>query len=284
VNIPLLRSPLARAAVAAALAGSLLAVPALASGSTSVDSAAAALVPAKIKSKGTVVVAADASYAPNEFIGSDGHTVVGMDADLANALFPVLGLKVKIVNATFDTIIPGLSSFTDTKAREKVVNFVDYFKAGTSFFEKSAGGPKVTNLASLCGLSVSVETGTTEQSDADGQAKKCPSSKKLTVLPYPTQSAANLALASGRAQVGMADSPVAAYQVKQSGGKFKLTGDTYGTAPYGIAVPKSDGTLDKAILAALKHLRKNGKYKSILDKWGIASGADNSPALNGALS
>jgi polar amino acid transport system substrate-binding protein len=257
------------------------------------NAAVAALVPSAIKSKGTITVAADASYAPNEFIGSDGHTVVGMDADLANALFPVLGLKVKIVNATFDTIIPGLSSgkfdvgmssFTDTKAREKVVNFVDYFKAGTSFFEKSSGGPKVTNLASLCGLSVSVETGTTEQSDADGQAKKCPSSKKLTVLPYSTQSAANLALSSGRAQVGMADSPVAAYQVKQSGGKFKLTGDTYGTSPYGIAVPKSDGTLDKAILAALKDLQKNGTYKKILSKWGISSGADNSPALNGALS
>jgi polar amino acid transport system substrate-binding protein len=293
VNIPLMRSPLARVAVAAALAGSLVAVPAaLASNSGGVDKAAAALVPAKIKSKGTVIVAADASYAPNEFIGPGGQ-VVGMDADLAKALFPVLGLKVKIVNATFNTIIPGLSSgkfdvgmssFTDTKAREKVVNFVDYFEAGTSFFEKSSGGPKVTNLASLCGLSVSVETGTTEQSDAQGQAKKCPSSKKLNVLAYPTQSAANLALSSGRAQVGMADSPVAAYQVKQSGGKFKLTGDTYGTAPYGIAVPKSDGTLDKAILAALKDLQKNGTYKSILSKWSISSGADNSPALNGALS
>ena len=74
-----------------------------------------------------------------------------MDADLAKAIFPLLGLKVNIVNATFDTIIPGLtsgkfdvgmSSFTDTKAREKVVNFVDYFQAGTSFFEKARGGPR----------------------------------------------------------------------------------------------------------------------------------------------
>ena len=31
-----------------------------------------------------------------------------------------------------------MSSFTDTKAREKNVNFVDYFSAGTSFFEKSS--------------------------------------------------------------------------------------------------------------------------------------------------
>jgi len=293
LNIPLLRSPLARIAIVAALVGSLFAVPALASSSGGVDKAAAALVPAKIKSKGTVTVAADASYAPNEFIGSDGKTVIGMDADLAKAIFPLLGLKVNVVNATFSTIIAGLtagkydvgmSSFTDNKLREKQVNFVDYFKAGTSFFEKAKGGPKVTGLASLCGLSVSVETGTTEQTDAQGQAKKCPSSKKLTVLAFPTQSAANLALTGSRAQVSMADSPVAAYQVKQSHGAFKLAGQAYGVAPYGIAVPKQDRTLDKAILLALQDLIKNGTYKSILNKWGISSGADNSPALNGATS
>ena len=36
----------------------------------------------------------------------------------------------------------------------------------------------------------------------------------------------------------MADSPVAAYIVEQSNGQFKLIGKAYGTAPYGIAVPK----------------------------------------------
>jgi polar amino acid transport system substrate-binding protein len=216
-----------------------------------------------------------------------------MDADLAKAIFPLLGLKVNVVNVTFDSIIPdlssgkydvGISSFTDTKAREKVVNFVDYFSAGTSFFTASSGGPKVTNLASLCGLTVSVETGTTEQADAVAQAKKCPSSHKLTVLPSSSQNGANLGLSSGRALVSMADSPVAAYQVKQSHGKFKLAGQPYGTAPYGIAVPKAAGTLNKAILAALKDLIKSGKYASILKTWGVQAGADTHPALNGALS
>ncbi len=281
------RTALARALLIAVGVAALFAASSTAA--TSVDSVAAKLVPAKIKSKGTVTVASDASYAPNEFIGSDGHTVVGMDVDLANALFPLLGLKVKVVNATFDTIIPnlgtkfdvGMSSFTDTKLREKTVNFVDYFEAGTSFFEKK-GGPKVTNLASICGLTVSVESGTTEETDANAQAKKC--KKPLHVLPFPTQSAANLALSSGRAQVSMADSPVAAYQVKQSHGAFALVGQSYGVAPYGIAVPKAYGTFDKAILAALKDLIKSGKYKSILAKWGIQAGADVKPALNGAIS
>src|SRR6059058_1331331 len=74
------------------------------------DAKVAALVPASVKSKGTLTVAADASYAPNEFIGSDGKTVEGMDADLAKALAGVMGLKADVKNQTFDSIIPGLAS------------------------------------------------------------------------------------------------------------------------------------------------------------------------------
>jgi polar amino acid transport system substrate-binding protein len=272
--------------------------------STSATSSAAAaaspavekLVPAAIKSKGTIVVAADASYAPNEFIGPDGHTVVGMDADLSHALAAVMGLKANVVNATFDTIIPGLaagkydmgaSSFTDTKAREKVVDFVDYFSAGTSFFTKSSGGVSITGLADLCGKSVSVESGTTEETDAKTQSAKCKASGKpaVNVLVFPTQSAANLALSSGRAQLSMADSPVADYQVKQSNGTFKLVGQSYGTVPYGLALPKSAGTAP-AVLAALKVLVSNGTYMSILSKWGIESGAIpvSEMKINGATS
>ncbi len=264
--------------------------------SSGADAKVVALVPASIKSKGTLTVASDASYAPNEFIGPDGKTVVGMDADLSKALAAVMGLKANVVNATFDTIIPGLaagkydmgaSSFTDTKAREKVVKFVDYFSAGTSFFTKASGGTVITGLADLCGKTVSVESGTTEETDAQGQSKKCTSAgkAKVSVLVFPTQTAANLALSSGRAQISMADSPVAAYQVKQSHGTFKLVGQTYGTAPYGLAVSKTSG-LAAPVLAALKVVMSNGTYKSILSKWGIQSGAlsVSHVMINGAIS
>jgi polar amino acid transport system substrate-binding protein len=257
-----------------------------------VNAAAAALVPASIKSKGSILVAADASYAPNEFLASNGKTIVGMDPDLAQAIGKELGLKVTVQNITFDSIIPGLqdgrydlgmSSFTDTLARQKQVNFVTYFSAGTSFFVKSSGGPAITGLASLCGKKVAVESGTTEETDAKGQSKKC-SGGSVDVESFPTQSAANLALSSGRADVSMADSPVAAYQVKQSHGTFKLVGTPYGTAPYGIAVPLKAGAMDKAVQAALKDLISNGTYTKILTKWGIQSGAITTPMINAATS
>jgi polar amino acid transport system substrate-binding protein len=257
-------------------------------------SAIAAQVPGSVKANGTLTVAADATYAPNEFIGTDGHTVVGLDADLAKALGQVLGLKVNVINATFATIIPGLasgkydlgiSSFTDTKEREKTVDFVTYFVAGTSFYVKSDGGPDIGSLADLCGRTVAVEQGTTQQADAQAQAEKCKSASKpgMTVQVFNDQNAVNLALSSGRAQVAMADSPVAAYQVKQSNGTFKVTGSPYGTAPYGIAIAKSTGMADP-ILAAVKHLMSDGTYAKILGKWGVQGGAISDPAVNAAIS
>lgn len=254
------------------------------------------LVPAAVKSKGTLTVAMDASYPPDEFISSNGHTVVGMDADLSNALVAVMGLKATLANATFDTIIPGLqagkydigaSSFTDNKKREKVVDFVDYFTAGEAFFTRTNGGTSVTGLSDLCGKSVSVESGTTEETDAKTQSGLCTKAgkPKVNLLVFPSQTAANLALSSGRAQVGFADSTVVDYQVKQSNGAFKLVGPTFGTAPYGLALPKSAG-LTNAVQAGLKVLVSDGTYKSILTKWGIESGAISASAMkiNGATS
>jgi polar amino acid transport system substrate-binding protein len=253
-------------------------------------SQAASQVPKAYSSKGTLTVATDPSYAPNEFVGSNGSTIEGMDVDLSKALASAMGLKVDVVKATFDGIIPGLaakkydlgvSSFTDTKEREQTVDFVTYFSAGTSFYVKAQGGPNITGLSSLCGHQIATERGTTQAADAAKQAKKCGGNTKSLV--FPDQNGANLAISSGRADVGMADSPVAAYQVKQSNGQFKLSGQPYGTAPYGIAVPKGSG-LTKPIQTALKALAAKGTYKQILSKWGVQSGAISDFKINGATS
>jgi polar amino acid transport system substrate-binding protein len=237
------------------------------------------LVPAAIKAKGTLSVAADATYAPDEFV--QGSTIVGMDPDLMNAIGKVLGLKVTITNVTFDDIISGMvagrymigaSSFTDEKSREKSVNFVDYANVGESFYTLASGGTNIKGISSICGLTVSVETGTTEETDAKSQSKKCTKAGKKAVntTPYPTQSAANLAVSAGRAQLGFADTPVADYQVKQSGGKFKLVGAAYEPAPYGIAIAKNTD-LTNAIKAAMVYLINNGTYGKIFKKWGLTS-------------
>ena len=59
------------------------------------DKDAAAMVPAAIKSKGTLVVGSDASYAPSEFFAGNGKTIIGFDVDLFKAVATTLGLKAK---------------------------------------------------------------------------------------------------------------------------------------------------------------------------------------------
>lgn len=260
----------------------------------SADASIAATVPAAIKTKGTLTIALDATYAPDEFIAPDGSTIVGMDADLAYSITQVLGLKAKLVNATFDTIIPGLqsgkydlgdSSFTDTLARQKVVDFVSYFSAGEGFYVKAGSSTSFNGLASLCGHTVAVEDGTTEQTDAQTQAKACTKGGKsnVTVVSYGNQSQANLAVSSGRAQVGFADSQVAAYIVASSNGVFMNSGTAFEVAPYGLALPKNNG-MAAPVRAAVNLLISNGVYKQILTKWGVQAGAISTSVINGATS
>jgi len=259
-----------------------------ASSTTSTGSAAAALVPAAIKSKGTLTFAMDATYPPDESIATNGHTIEGWDVDFGKALAAELGLKANFVNVTFKDIIPrlqsgqydvGLSSFTDSKEREKLVDFVTYFQAGEGFYVNASSTKSYDGLTALCGTKVSVENGTTELDDANAQAKKC----HVTVLAFADQNQANLAVSSGRADLGFADSQVAGYIVKQSNGQFKVTGTAFEVAPYGIALPKGNG-MAPAVLAAVKAMIADGTYSQILAKWGVQDGAITAPVINGAQS
>ncbi len=99
----------------------------------------------------------------------------------------------------------------------------------------------------------------------------------------PGENAVNLAVSSGRAELGMADSPVVAYQIKQSTGGFKLIGKSYAFAPYGLAIPKTSG-MTPADLRGAQTADSQRPYTQILEKWGIQSGATSAPKINGAIS
>src|SRR3954452_4358610 len=114
--------------------------------SSSVDSALAAKVPADIKSAGKLTIGTDSTYAPSEFLDTDGKTVKGFDVELFNAVAAKLGLKTEWQSASFNSIIPGVgtgkynvgvSSFTVNPQREKQVTMVSYFSAGTQWAAKA---------------------------------------------------------------------------------------------------------------------------------------------------
>ena len=286
---------LALAACSSSSSGGAAATPG-SSTASSADAALSAKVPAKIKTAGAANVATDASYAPNEFFATDNTTLQGMDIDLGHAIGDVLGVKFNFVNASFDTIIPSLgtrydlsmSSFTDNLARQQKVDMVTYFSAGTTFLVKKGSNSDLTSLDALCGKHAAAEKGTTQLDDLTAQTKKCTDGGKaaIDIQAYPDQNGANLALNSGRADVVLADSPVNAYAAKQSNGAFEVVGSAYGTAPYGIPVPKGAeyaGFAD-AIKGALEKLNTDGTYASILKKWGVEQGAITNFTINGATS
>ena len=83
----------------------------------------------------------DLHYPPTVFLAEDNTTPIGLNPDIARLIAKKLGVKVKFVDTKFDTIIPGLdggrfdftvSTMAKTEERLKVVDMIDYFKAGTS--------------------------------------------------------------------------------------------------------------------------------------------------------
>jgi polar amino acid transport system substrate-binding protein len=251
------------------------------------DDAIAGAAASAVSQSGTLSVASDATYPPMEFFSKDNSTtVIGADADISKALGQIMGLEAKVTNTPFDSILPGLtagkadlgiSSFTDTLDRQKTNDFVTYAQAGTSFYASTHSDLEPKALADLCDHSVAVEKGTTQQEDAETQAKSC----QVDVQVYPDQNGANLAISSGRAELGMADSPVAAYIVEQSNGQFKL-GDAYGVAPYGIALKKGS-PLAQPTLDAVKALYDDGTMQKIFDYWQLPDAAISDPKINGAI-
>jgi len=257
----------------------------------SVDDALAAKVPDAIKSDGKVLIGTDASYAPNEFLDTDGKTVIGWDVDLFNAVAAKLGLKTEWQSATFDAIIPGvqsgkyemgISSFTINDERKQQVNMVSYFSAGTQWGPKK-GNPTGIQPDNACGKKVAVQTNTvqdTEDLPKRDEACKAAGNPALTVDRYQRQDQATAAVVSGKDDAMLADSPVLAYAVKQTNGQLELLGDIYDAAPYGYVIEKDQTEFAQAVADAVQALITDGTYKTILDKWGVGAGAIDNPAVN----
>jgi polar amino acid transport system substrate-binding protein len=102
----------------------------------------------------------------------------------------------------------------------------------------------------------------------------------MKILSYKGQDQATAAVASGKADAMLADSPVGAYAVKQSNGALEALGDIYDAAPYGYVVPKDETDFATAITEALKALKTDGTYDEVLKKWGVEQGAIDSFAVN----
>jgi polar amino acid transport system substrate-binding protein len=257
------------------------------------DDAIASKVPDAIASKGTLVFATDATAPPNQFIDTDGKTIVGNEVDFGNQIASILGLKAEFVNVSFDSIIPGLqakrydlsiSGFRDTKEREKLVNFVTYAKAGPQFFAKAENKDKITTLDQLCGHSFAVQSGTIQEDIANQQSKKCTDAGQaaVDVKVFKTQSDQVQAVASGQVEVGAQNAPNNVYLAQQTNGAMVGTGAPFAEGPWGMPIPKDNG-LTEPVHAATQKLIDSPQYEEILAKWGVEVQGIDKSVINGAI-
>ena len=250
-----------------------------------------ALVPADIAADGTLTFGTDGTYPPNEYVGADGKTMEGMDIELGNAIADKLGLKAAFVNSPFDAIIPavqsgkyeaGLSSFTITAERMKVVDFVSYYTAGTAW--AAPVGSTITP-DTACGKKIAVQKGTVQVDDINARSKACTDAGKaaITINQYQSQQEAAGTVISGKNDAILADSDPIHYAVLQSNAKLAVVGSQYDNFPYGVALPKANGDFAKAIQQAIQAIIDDGSYATILAKYSADGGAVATSEINPAV-
>jgi polar amino acid transport system substrate-binding protein len=298
--------PFRPSAVTAAVAVSLLALAGCGSGyssggagssSSAAQGSAAPLfgdLPQKYQESKKIVVGSDIAYAPMEYYDTDGTTVLGLDKDLTDALSEQLGVTFEWNNATFDGLITQLKSsridvaisgMSDTPERQKEVDFVDYYQAGAMLLVKKGNPEGLKSMADLCGQTVAVQRGTTQEGYAQEQSKTCESDgkKPIDLLSFDRETEAMLQVKSGRAVSGMQDYPVAAYNARTSGGgkDFEVVGEQIQAGPLGIAVSKDNAELRDALQKAVQAVIDDGTYDEILTKYDVPLGAVDEATVNG---
>ena len=260
------------------------------------DAAAQALLPATVKSSGNLNIGTQIA-APETFYESDGSTLTGDEYILASAIAKELGLTPKFNVVQFDELIPGLTAgrfdmtigaMNDTAVREKTMNFIDYYEAGIGMVVKAGNPDNITGPSSLCGHSVTVQLGTTQQTFAESQSKACTSAGKgaVTIVYGQTNAQQEAEVTSGRVDVYLGDTPTAAYIAEQNPADFQqaAANTPIESAPYGIGFEKSQSKVMDAVQAALNKLISTGTYGKLMQAWSLQSGEVTTAKINGMAS
>jgi polar amino acid transport system substrate-binding protein len=251
------------------------------------DPAINAMLPANIKSAGTMKVASDIPYPPWEMFVGTTSQATGFDYDLSQAVAAKMGIKADFVETKFDSIILSLQSgkndvamsdMYDNKTRQKTLDFVDYANDGTSILVAKGNPKKITTLDSLAGQTVGCEKGTTQAALLDNLNKTLTAAGKpaMTINQYPDQPSALLAVKSGKVVGDLTDHSTAEYIAASQGGgnDFEVVADPAAPNGYeaqlvGAGILKTNTQLRDAFQKALQALIDDGTYKQIIDKYGL---------------
>ncbi len=224
----------------------------------------------------TVRIGTEGAYPPFNSIDSSGN-LIGFDIDIANALCDAAKISCEFVVQDWDGMIPGLlakkydaiiASMSITEERQKKVDFTGkYYNTPAKFI-----APKGKNLdvspEGLKGMSVAVQRATTHENFLRDNFPG------LDIRVYATQDEANADLASGRVDLGHADSVALmdGFLSTDLGKDFEFVGPDYNVPEWhgvgaGIAVRKGEDDLRMKLDAAIDTIRANGTYAKINAKY-----------------
>lgn len=92
------------------------------------------------------------------------------------------------------------------------------------------GNPNKVATSDLCGLKIAVQTGTTQEEEVNAAAKQCKADGKseVQILSNKLQTDVTANVATGKADVFYADSPVAGYAIAQTEDTLEALGEDVG--------------------------------------------------------
>jgi lysine-arginine-ornithine-binding protein len=239
---------------------------------------ALAASPASAELKKKYRVATEGAYAPFNWVDPDG-SLKGFDVDIAKELCARIKVECEIVAQDWDGIIPGLlakkydmivASMSITEERKKKVDFTQkYYNTPAKFVAKKGAGIDPENKETMKGKKIAVQVSTIHEKFA----------KKMwgdvaEIKSYDTQDNANLDLANGRVDLGMADSTALdeGFLKTDLGKDFEFVGPGYNDPEIhgegaGIAIRKGEDELRNALNNAIKEIRADGTYQKIQSKY-----------------
>jgi polar amino acid transport system substrate-binding protein len=252
------------------------------------------MLPADIQEAGKVSVGTEALYPPFEQFASDNKTIEGLDPDLGKALGEVLGIKVEFTHTAFDGLLTALdggrfdlviAGITDTKEREAIYDFVNYFMTGQSIVVKKGNPSDIHGIADLCGKPVAVlKASTQEKLLGEFNENEC-AGNPIDIGSFPSDRDALMQVQSGRSEAAFTQDAVGAYNAKHIGGgnQFEIgNSEALLPVPVGIVFTKESTQLRDAFQAALKEVIASGAYDDILAKWDMSGGSFKDASINGA--
>ncbi len=219
------------------------------------------------KESNELVMGTAAGFPPYEFVDDNGK-VVGIDAEIAEAVAKKIGKTLVIKDMDFDSLLTAVQSgsidvvfagLTVNEERKQSVNFTQSYATGKQVIIVKEGSA-IASVDDLKGKKIGVQSGTTGDiycTDDFGQE---------SVNQYKEGSLAVAALQQDQVDCVVIDNePAKAFVAANTG--LKILETEYVSEDYAAAVSKDNADLLKQIDDAITALKSEGKVDEILKKY-----------------